>query len=58
MKKNLKSLYQSAVIITDSSLNGKINRIELTPEHQAMHDKLAKAYQQVKAKNNSPSLPI
>ncbi|MEI7584449.1 hypothetical protein [Runella sp.] len=50
MKKNLKSLYQSAVIITDSSLNGKINRIELTPEHQAMHDKLAEAYQRVKAK--------
>ena len=50
MKKSLKELYQSAVIITDPSLDGKINRIERTPEHQAMHDKLVEAYQRLNTK--------
>lgn len=50
MKKSLKELYQSAVIITDTSLDGKINIIERTPEHQAMHDKLLEAHQRLNAK--------
>jgi hypothetical protein len=50
MKKSLKDLYQSAVIITDPALDGKIKMIERTPEHQAMHDKLMDAYQRMKTK--------
>ena len=41
MKNNLKELYQSAIIITNPALDGKIGQIKLTPEHQAMHDKIA-----------------
>lgn len=50
MKKSLKELYKSATIITDPSLDGKINRIERSPEHQAMQDKLVEAYQRMKTK--------
>lgn len=50
MKKTLKELYQSAIIITDPSLDGKINKIERTPEHQTMHEKLVLASQRLKAK--------
>jgi hypothetical protein len=50
MKKSLKEIYLSAVIITDPSLDGKINSIERTPEHQAMHDKLIEAYECLHAK--------
>ncbi|GAB2637044.1 hypothetical protein GCM10027035_33430 [Emticicia sediminis] len=50
MQKSLKELYKSATIITDPSLDGKINRIERSPEHQAMQDKLVEAYQRMKTK--------
>lgn len=50
MKKSLKELYQSAVIITDPSLDGKIHLIERSPEHQAMHEKLLDAYKRLNAK--------
>jgi hypothetical protein len=50
MKKSLRELYQSAVIVKDPSLDGKINTIKRSPEHEAMHDKLVAILSRMKAK--------
>ncbi len=42
-------MFNSAVFIKDATLNGKINQIELSPEHQAMRDKLTEAYRRLNA---------
>ena len=48
MKKSLIELYQSAIFVKDPSLDGKINTIKRSPEHEAMHDKLTEAYRRLK----------
>ena len=53
MKNNLKELYQSAIIITNPALDGKIGQIKLTPEHQAMHDKIAALLDRMKERQTA-----
>ena len=56
MKKSLKELYESAIIVKDKSLDGKINSVKRSPEQQAMHDKLVEAYERLNLRKTQASV--